>query len=60
MIGAVGTVLMELERLDFTGKGEEFVQSKFLTPLLERLGYDRHKDYEVIRHGDDGRAFRLQ
>lgn len=59
MIGALGQVLMELERLDFSGRGEEFVESKFLTPLLECLGYDKHKDYEVIRHGDDGAAFRL-
>jgi hypothetical protein len=59
MIGAVGQVLMELEGLDFSGKGEEFVESKFLTPLLECLGYDKHKDYEVIRHGDDGSSFKL-
>ena len=59
MIGAVGQVLTELERLDFSGKGEEFVESKFLTPVLECLGYDKHKDYEVIRHGDDRAAFRL-
>jgi hypothetical protein len=52
----------ELKRLaawDFSGKGEAFVESKFLTPLLQRLGYETHKDYEVIRHGDDGSAFKL-
>jgi len=59
MIGALGNVLKELERLDFSGKGEAFVEQKFLTPLLECLGYDKHKDYEVIRHGDDGAAFKL-
>jgi hypothetical protein len=51
--------LQELEGLDFTGKGEAFVESRFLTPLLECLGYETHKDYEVVRHGDDGSAFKL-
>jgi len=59
MIDTLGSVLKELERLDFAGKGEAFVEQKFLTPLLECLGYDKHKDYEVIRHGDDGAAFEL-
>jgi hypothetical protein len=59
MIGTLGNVLKELERLDFPGKGESFVEQKFLTPLLECLGYDKHKDYEVIRHGDDGSSFKL-
>lgn len=59
MIGTLGNVLKELERLDFPGKGEAFVEQKFLTPLLECLGYDKHKDYEVIRHGDDGSSFKL-
>ncbi len=53
-------VIRELEALDFTGKGEAFVESKFLTPLLECLGYEIHTDYDVIRHGDDGSAFKLQ
>jgi hypothetical protein len=52
-------VLNELEDLDFSGKGEAFVESRFLTPLLKCLGYEQHKDYEVIRHGDDGSAFKL-
>ena len=53
-------IINELEALDFTGKGEAFVESRFLTPLLECLGYELHRDYEVIRHGDDGSAFKLQ
>jgi len=59
MIGALRDVLGELERLDFSDKGEAFVESRFLTPLLHCLGYDRHKDYEVIRHGDGGAGFKL-
>jgi hypothetical protein len=27
--------------------------------LLECLGYETHKDYEVLRHGDDGASFKL-
>jgi len=53
-------ILSKLEALDFDGKGEAFVESRFLTPLLECLGYEIHNDYEVIRHGDDGSAFKLQ
>ncbi|WP_316235298.1 MULTISPECIES: hypothetical protein [unclassified Bradyrhizobium] len=53
-------VLEGLARLDFTDKGESFVEQKFVTPLLECLGYETHKDYEVIRHGDDGSAFKLR
>jgi hypothetical protein len=52
--------LAELERLDFTGKAEAFVEQKFLTPLLECLGYESHRDYEAIRHGDDGSLFKLR
>jgi hypothetical protein len=52
-------LLQELETLSFEGKGEEFLESRFLTPLLACLGYESHKDYEVIRHGDDGSAFKL-
>lgn len=48
-----------LSLLDFTGKGEAFVESKFLTPFLEYLGYESHNDYEVLRHGDDGSSFKL-
>jgi hypothetical protein len=51
--------LSELEILDFTGKGEAFVEARFLTPLLASLGYETHKDYEVVRHGDEGSAFKL-
>ena len=51
---------MHLETLDFTNKGEAFVESRFITPLLECLGYEAHKDYEVRRHGDDGAAFKLR
>ncbi len=32
----------------------------YITPLLELLGYEAHKDYEVIRHGDDGSSFKLK
>ena len=53
-------VLEGLARLDFTDKGESFVEQKFVTPLLECLGYETHKDYEVIRHGDDGSTFKLR
>lgn len=52
--------IAELDRLDFTDKGEAFVESKFLTPLLGCLGYETHRDYEVIRHGDDGSSFKLK
>jgi hypothetical protein len=51
--------LEALTRLDFTDIGEAFVEQKFVTPLLECLGYESHKDYEAIRHGDDGAAFKL-
>lgn len=53
------TQLRKLEALDFTAKAEAFVESRFLTPLLECLGYETHKDYEVLRHGDDGASFKL-
>jgi hypothetical protein len=52
--------LLELQALDFTGKGEAFVESRFVTPLLTLLGYESHRDYDVIRHGDDGSAFKLR
>jgi hypothetical protein len=60
MIIAHDMLLRELQRIDFSGRGEEFVESNFLTPLLQCLGYDEHKDYEVIRHGDDRSSFRLK
>jgi hypothetical protein len=52
--------LRRLEKLDFEGKAEAFVESRFLTPLLECLGYEQHRDYEVVRHGDDGASFKLR
>ena len=52
--------LKRLQQLDFEGKGEPFVESNFLTPLLECLGYETHKDYEVLRHGDHGTSFKLR
>jgi hypothetical protein len=58
-MNSIQTRLAELETLDFTGKGERFVESRFITPLLECLGYETHKDYEVLRDGDDGASFRL-
>ena len=51
--------LSQLEALDFTGKGEAFVESRFITPLLECLGYETHEDYDVRRHGDDETSLRL-
>jgi hypothetical protein len=48
--------LQELVALNFMGKGEAFVESRFLTPLLACLGYETHKDYEVVRHGDGSTA----
>jgi hypothetical protein len=53
-------ILQDLAQLDFTGKGESYVEQMFVTPLLGCLGYETHKDYEVIRHGDDGSAFKLR
>lgn len=53
-------VLKQLALIDFEGKGESSIREKFLTPLLECLGYDNHKDYEVIRDGDDGSSFKLK
>ena len=52
--------IKRLSLLDFSGRGEAFVESKFLTPLLENLGYEGHKDYEVRRHGDNGSSFTLK
>jgi hypothetical protein len=51
--------LLQLAQLGFSGKAEAFVEQKFVTPLLECLGYESHKDYEVHRHGDEGASFRL-
>lgn len=53
-------ILEELSRLDFAGRGEAFVEARFTTPLLEALGYETHRDYEVIRHGDSGSSFKLR
>jgi hypothetical protein len=52
--------LKKLQQLNFEGRGESFVESNFLTPLLECLGYETHKDYEVRRHGDEGMSFKLR
>ena len=60
MIDTPRLILPQLQAIDFTGKGEAFIESRFLTPLLSCLGYEAHKDYEVIRHGDDGSAFKLR
>jgi hypothetical protein len=51
--------LRDLEALDFTGKGEDFVGSKFVTPLLSCLGYETHGDYDVIRPGDNNSRFKI-
>ena len=51
--------LRQLEQLDFSEKGEAFVEQRFVTPLLQCLGYESHKDYEVYRHGDQGASFKL-
>jgi len=51
--------LQDLQNLDFASRGEAFVESRFITPLLACLGYETHKDYEVLRHGDDGSRFKL-
>lgn len=52
-------ILKKISSIDFTGKGESFVEQRFLTPLLECLGYENHKDYEVHRHGDAEISFKL-
>jgi hypothetical protein len=48
-----------LAMLDFSGKGEAFVEARFITPLLDCLGYETHQDYEVARHGDNAASFKL-
>lgn len=53
-------LLEQFEKLDFSGRGEAFVESMYLIPLLLCLGYEAHKDYEVIHHGDDGSSFKLR
>lgn len=52
-------ILNKIKDIDFDGKGESFVEQKFITPLLECLGYENHKDYEVHRHGDEAIDFKL-
>lgn len=42
--------LRDLEMLDFGGKGEAFVESRFLTPLLQCLGYEAGPYPEAIVH----------
>lgn len=51
--------LKEIAKLNFDGRGESFVESSFIYPLLECLGYEQHKDYEVLVHGDDKSNFKL-
>ncbi len=51
--------IKQLSELNFSNRGESFVESKFLTPLLDCLGYESHNDYEVRRHGDTGTSFKL-
>jgi hypothetical protein len=58
-MNSIETQLRQLAALDFADKAEAFVESRFLTPLLECLGYETHKDYEVLRHGDGGASFKL-
>lgn len=49
-----------LASLDLDGAGEQTVREKLITPLLEHLGYDLDKDYEVLRDGDKGANFKLK
>jgi hypothetical protein len=42
MITDTALLLKELQALDFTDKGEAFVEARFLTPLLTGLGYSGH------------------
>ena len=49
-----------LEHLDFDGKGENFVRENFVSPLLKYLGYECHKDYKVLRDGDEDMSFKLR
>ncbi len=51
--------LKYLENMDFEGRGEKFVEDRFISPILSLLGYDQHKDYEVKRHGDNDTSFQL-
>jgi hypothetical protein len=53
-------LLQKLAAIDFAGRGEAFVESDFLTPLLSALGYEAHDDYDTLRHGDDGASFKLK
>jgi len=52
-------ILNALKDISFNEKGESFVEQKFITPLLECLGYENHKDYDVYRHGDKAINFKL-
>ena len=60
MVPDIHVRLQQLSTLSFEGKAEAFVEAKFITPLLECLGYESHKDYEVIRHGDDESVFKVK
>ena len=60
MTKEIQVVLQGLSKIDFSGRGESYVESKFLFPLLEQLGYQQHKDYDVRVHGDDGSSLKLK
>jgi len=53
-------ILKRLEMLDFIDRGESYVESNYIVPLLGLLGYNEHKDYEAIVHGDKASSFKLQ
>lgn len=51
--------LETLTTLNFDGRGEAFIEDRFVTPLLMHLGYEID-EYEVYRHGDDAASFKLK
>ena len=52
--------ISNLAELDLANAGEQTVRERLITPLLEHLGYDLDKDYEVRRDGDKGASFKLK
>lgn len=54
------TAISDLAKLALDGAGEQTVREKLITPLLEHLGYDLDKDYEVRRDGDKMANFKLK
>ena len=60
MLRSLEYELNKLERLCLSGRGEDFVKDSFVVPLFKLLGYDHNKDYEVIRPGDNPKAFILR